>query len=121
MKTFKINDYLSLELKDTGTVIYVMDIPFAHCKYLLLNIPKEKLKDVENIDSIDEISEYLDGRMEGHSGILEISAEAEFWGHSSNLQAWAENDYDTRILHSNLSFSLLKKQIGRAHSELQSH
>ena len=32
-----------------------------------------------------------------------------FWGHCSNVQAWAEHDYDTRLIHSNLAFPLLKK------------
>ena len=38
-----------------------------------------------------------------------LSPETRFWGHCSNLQAWSENNYDTRILHSNLAFPLLKK------------
>ncbi len=37
----------------------------------------------------------------------EIPPETEFWGHCSNLQVWAENNYDTRILHSSLAFPLL--------------
>jgi hypothetical protein len=40
---------------------------------------------------------------------LGITPEEEFWGHCSNLQAWAEYGYDTRLLHSNLSFPLLKR------------
>jgi len=38
----------------------------------------------------------------------DITPEQEFWGHCSNLQAWYENDYDTRLVHSNLAFNLLK-------------
>ena len=38
-----------------------------------------------------------------------ISSEEEFTGHCSNIQAWAENGYDTRILHRNLAFPLLKR------------
>lgn len=43
-----------------------------------------------------------------------IGPETEFWGHCSNLQVWSENDYDTRLLHTYLSFPLLKKltQVG---------
>ncbi len=40
------------------------------------------------------------------SAILPIK---EFWGHCSNLQAWAEYGYDTRLLHPNLAFPLLEK------------
>ncbi|MFX0102149.1 MAG: leucine-rich repeat domain-containing protein [Candidatus Hodarchaeota archaeon] len=31
-----------------------------------------------------------------------------YWATCSNLQAWAENDYNTRLLHSKLAFPLLK-------------
>lgn len=40
---------------------------------------------------------------------MDITPEEEFWGHCSNLQAWVENNYDTRLLHSNIAFPLLKK------------
>lgn len=39
----------------------------------------------------------------------DIDPEEEFQAHCSNIQAWAENEYDTRILHRNLSFPLLKR------------
>ncbi|MCK4382291.1 MAG: hypothetical protein KAW66_03270, partial [Candidatus Lokiarchaeota archaeon] len=35
--------------------------------------------------------------------------EQEFWGHCSNIQAWFEHGYDTRILMSNISFPLLRE------------
>ncbi|GAF88788.1 unnamed protein product, partial [marine sediment metagenome] len=38
-----------------------------------------------------------------------ITPKIEFWAHCSNLQAWTENHYDTRIIHSNLGFPLLKE------------
>jgi len=38
-----------------------------------------------------------------------ITAQQEFWGHCSNIQAWIENDYDTRILYRNMAFPLLKE------------
>jgi len=48
--------------------------------------------------------------------IFGITPEQEFWGHCSNLQAWYEHGYDTRLLHSNLSFPLLKA-LGEAGDE----
>ncbi|MBA7560781.1 hypothetical protein ES708_02412 [subsurface metagenome] len=39
----------------------------------------------------------------------EITPEQEFWGHCSNIQAWVEHDYDTRILMRNISFPLLRE------------
>jgi len=38
-----------------------------------------------------------------------ITPETEFMVHCSNLQVWAEHEYDTRLIHSDLAFPLLKK------------
>ncbi len=110
LKTFKINAYLTLKLEDGRTNIYVRDKLFQQCKYILLNIPTDRIQSFNDIKSIDDAAERLDRSMEDHDRIkFEITPETEFWAHCSNLQAWDENDYDTRLLHSNLSFPLLKK------------
>ena len=41
--------------------------------------------------------------------IVDIPKETQFWGHASNLQAWVENNYDTRLLHRNIAFPLLQR------------
>jgi len=104
-RVFKINDYLKLKLKKDKTIIYVKNRKFIQCKHLLLDLELGKLYD--EIDSIDEAAEHLSNEMEYDHGI--ISPEEEFWGHCSNLQAWYEYGYNTRLLHSNLAFPLLKK------------
>ena len=76
--------------------------------YLLLNIPVDRIRDYDPIDSIDEAAEVLDRSLEGSRSQHLITPEEEFVGHCSNIQVWAENDYDTRILHRNLAFPLLK-------------
>jgi len=58
---------------------------------------------------IDDASETLNADLEHHRSSYKISPLEEFQGHCSNLQTWAENDYDTRLLHRNLAFPLLKK------------
>jgi len=109
-KTYKINEFITLKLKNNKTHIYVKGKDFIQCKYLLLNIPVDKITEFDAINSIDEASEILDKSLEYRSGReFDISPEAEFWGHSSNLQAWAENGYDTRLLHRNLAFPLLRR------------
>ena len=106
---FTINRYLKLRLELGTTNIYVGERLFNQCKYLLLNILTSSVRDYDEIESIDEAAEKLDSSLEGgRSYEYKISPETEFWGHCSNLQAWYENDYDTRILHRNLSFPLLK-------------
>ena len=110
VKEFKINDYIKLKLEGDRTNIYVKNRIFTQCMYLLLNIPVDKVRKYDDIDSIDEVAEILDRSMEGGGrGMYHIDPEEEFMGHCSNMQAWAENDYDTRILHRNLAFPLLKR------------
>jgi hypothetical protein len=112
MKEFQVNDYITLKLEDAKTIIYVAGERFQQCKYLLIDIPLEEVESFEEIRSIDEVSEKLDRSLENpNKEGVNIKPEVEFWGHCSNLQAWYENNYDTRFLHSNLAFPLLKKLI----------
>ncbi|MDX1799189.1 MAG: hypothetical protein R3255_11115, partial [Candidatus Lokiarchaeia archaeon] len=111
VKEFKINDYLKLKLEGGQTHIYVKGRRFQQCMYLLLNIPVDRIEEYDEIDSIDEAAEKLDRSMEGNQNHIagRITPEEEFQGHCSNIQVWAENGYDTRILHRNLAFPLLKR------------
>jgi len=110
MNDFVINGFLVLKLESDSTNIYVDGKFFNQCKYLMLNIPTVDTEEFSDIDSIDNAAEILGWTDDGQVGVkYEIDPETEFWGHCSNLQAWFENNYDTRILHSNLAFPLLKK------------
>lgn len=112
MKEFKINNCLKLKLIGRETVIYVARKRFIECKFLLINIPIEEVSSFDKIESIDEASERLDKSMEkDFKRNLDISPYDEFWAHCSNLQVWAEQDYDTRLLHRNLAFPLLKELV----------
>ncbi|TFG21920.1 MAG: hypothetical protein EU529_12090 [Promethearchaeota archaeon] len=104
---FKINEFLSLKLdSDTGeTIIRVDGKNFMICKSLLLQIPTDNIYTFNEIQSIDELEDII----EFYDQDYEISPETEFRGHCSNLQAWYENDYDTRILVKHIAFPLLKK------------
>jgi hypothetical protein len=112
VKEYELNKYLKLKLENGQTNIYVNNKHFRQCLYLLLNINSTNLEDYEDVNSIDEAADKLDGSMERDFNVRNsIGSETEFWGHCSNLQAWVENDYDTRILHRNLAFPLLKKLV----------
>lgn len=106
-KEFKVNEYITLKLERGKTNIYVKDQLFNQCKFLMLNIPVSKISSFDEIESIDEAAEKLDASLEATS--QNIDPETEFWGHCSNLQAWEENNYNTRLLHRNLAFPLLKR------------
>lgn len=110
MREFKVNEYITLKLENAQTIIYVNGKRFNQCKFLLLNIPVDEIKSFDEIKSIDEAAERLDRSMEGNEQYkFEIPSETEFWGHCSNFQVWAEKNYDTRLLHRNIAFPLLKK------------
>ena len=111
-KEFEINKYFSLRLYEgEGPTIYVLGVSFMGCAFLLLNIDVNKVSEFDEIESIDEAAEKLDASMENAVDAVKfkIPPEVEFWGHCSNLQVWYEYGYDTRLLHSNLAFPLLKK------------
>lgn len=108
-RKFQVNEFISLSLEEDSTIIYVSGQSFLQCKYLLLHINPENAGVYDDIASIDEIADLLDHSMEENPYEFEIPPETEFWGHCSNIQAWAENNYDSRLLHSNLAFPLLKR------------
>ncbi|MFW9939442.1 MAG: hypothetical protein ACFFFT_00280 [Candidatus Thorarchaeota archaeon] len=117
---FKVNEFITLKLEHDITSIYIKDKRFMQCKRLVLQIPPDTRHLFEEIESIDEavevykkslwINRIVEGPIAQPSQFQNrsITPEQEFWGHCSNIQAWAEHDYDTRLLHSNLSFPLLK-------------
>lgn len=104
---FKVNEYFSVKLFDKYSMIYVKDEEFMQCHYVLLDIP---LKDAEKFDEIRSVDDMVNKKKK-IAQEMRIPSETEFWGHCSNLQAWYEHDYDTRILHSNIAFPLLKKLV----------
>ncbi len=112
-KEFAVNEFLTVKLVWRDTIIYVNGESFMSCKLLLINVPIDRIRDTDELDSIDEAADKLgwdeDGQIKIDGINYNLSPETEFWGHCSNLQVWYEHNYDTRLLHSNLAFSLLKK------------
>ncbi len=103
-----INEYLTLRMTiDKDIILYVKDDIFDHCAIVTINIPKDKLYSFENMSSIDEMIKEDDAVPDKLYN--KIPLETQFWAHASNLQAWVENNYDTRLLHRNIAFPLLKK------------
>ncbi|MBY9010287.1 MAG: hypothetical protein KGD74_10525 [Candidatus Lokiarchaeota archaeon] len=87
---FFVNKYISLELENGVTNIYVKDKLFRQCKKLVIEIPKKKLKEFLKFSSIDQIPKDYQKNSQ-----VQIKPEIEFLGHCSNLQAWEENDYNS--------------------------
>lgn len=112
-KEFTINEFLTVKLVGEDTITYVNGESYMVCKRLMISVPTDRIQDTDELDSIDEAAEKLgweeDGQIYTNGMEYNLSPETEFWGHCSNLQAWYEHDYDTRLLHSNIAFRLLKK------------
>ena len=112
---FKVNDYITLKLEDKETIIYVNGKRFDQCRFLLIDIPIDEIKSLDEIESIDEAEEKLEKLDSGLEPIYyshpinRIPPETEFWGNCSILQAWCENNYNTRLLHRYLAFPLLRR------------
>ena len=116
---YRVNEFITLKLERRQTFIYVKERRFVQCIRLILNIPKASVRNYATIESIDEAGEIYNQYIHQNRIIQDpgapvlrshdISPRQEFWGHCSNIQTWAENDYDTRILHKNIAFPLLKR------------
>ncbi|MHA1671173.1 MAG: hypothetical protein ACTSV5_11445 [Promethearchaeota archaeon] len=104
----KINKYISLELRNESTFVYVNNVEVSVCKHIAVDLPIRDLKELEDINSVDELSErYKRTRKDDYEIMQMISSEEEFFVHCSNIQAWAESGYDTQLLHTNIAFPLL--------------
>jgi len=122
-KEFEINKFITLKLEGGNTNIYINGELFQEPKSLMLNTFTIPFQESNGIESLDDIVESLGWNVWGRGGggrrycrqngqgFIEehLSPEIKFWGHCSNLQVWAEHDYDIHLLHSRLAFPLLKE------------
>ena len=76
VKIFKINDLITLKLEGKKSNIYVNNVLFLQCKYLLINIPTESVTSLEEIDSVDDAEVKLVKDLEDNG--LKISPDLEF-------------------------------------------
>ncbi len=111
--TIHVNRFLDVtyDEKARRARVFVGGKPFLHCAFIVASIDKTSPDD-EGIGSIDDLAVS----MEHDAHILEgprvreyLSPAEEVLAHASNLQAWAEHGYDTRLLHTNIAFPLLKE------------
>ncbi|KKN47883.1 hypothetical protein LCGC14_0658610 [marine sediment metagenome] len=118
-REFTINKFLTMKLEGRKTYIYVAGEKFKQCRFLMINLTLEEIERFDEIKSVDEAAEIINPSMREppepekirrhEIPTYKILPEEEFWGLCSNLQAWCEHGYNTRLLHSNLSFPLLKR------------
>jgi len=108
MNKIVINEHLDVRIVRRKVHVFVDDVEFKQCMFLLFN-PSAA---TEEVDSIDKAA-MLPGAKRGEGRDVEesfgIPLEEQLFAHASNLIAWVEHGYDTRILHSNMAFPLLKE------------
>jgi len=114
MREFKINEFITLRLEGVKTNIYIAEEKFRHCMHIQLNILLDELKidDYVEIPEVELLESKLNGLLEKkHYLKYVVSPEDEFWVHCSNIQVWAENNYDASLLNSPLAYNLLRKLV----------
>ncbi len=114
LQEFTINSHLGLQLISNGnsrpkTVILVNGNRISQCMYLMMELDHKDAEESHEYVNIDECSRRYSRGLENSKNRYPITAEEEFWGHCSNLQAWFENKYNPNVLHSSLSVPLLTK------------
>ncbi|MBD3254387.1 MAG: hypothetical protein GF383_04800, partial [Candidatus Lokiarchaeota archaeon] len=116
----KIGDFLEVRLYAPKRVeTFVDGRQFLQCKFLLVNLDMSNEKEAQamkQINSIDDAEQLfvkhgdnIALENQSRNRVSTLSDEEIFRAHASNLQAWAEHDYDTRLLHRSLAFPLLKE------------
>lgn len=115
VERFVLNEFIDVVLTQFGkTEILVEGEPFEICKHVLVSMPAGQFEGINSIDQLaaTKAAKESERLYRSNMGDPEF-CKAAYWAHCSNLQAWVEHDYDTHILHSNLSFSLLKELVKR--------
>ncbi len=105
-KVFVVNEYISLKLILLKTIIFIQDSLFLTCQKLALNIVPSEFEKYDDFNNIDDILDFQK-KNKFPKKEISITPEEEFWAHCSNMQAWAQNNYDTRVLTRYLSFPIL--------------
>lgn len=112
MKEFKVNEYITLKLEDGKTRLYIKGERFDQCMALVLNIPLDKIRLDDQVESIiDEASKIYKNSGDFFRAEKRITPEEEFWGYCSTMQAWVENNYNTKLINSSFAFPLLRKLV----------
>ncbi len=115
MIRFKVNEYITVTDEAFAPSIYVND-EFFDCNGMhLILLSKDRSEYIEYIYSVDNVYNDLVGFLDEaeFDNLYEgrVSYDEHFWGCCSNLQAWAENNYNTDLLYHELAFPLLKKLV----------
>jgi hypothetical protein len=106
---FVVNEHLDVvwDTSEERVQVLVDENPVLHCSFLVANVSASD----STVKSIDDLAERAGAHeLENKDLRKMLSIEEGIQAHASNIQAWAEHGYDTRLLHSNIAFTLLKRE-----------
>lgn len=117
-KEFQVNEFISLKLIFSKSLIFIQDDLFMTCQKVALNILPGKVGMYDDFNNIDDVIDFYKSQTPS-GGEISITPEEEFWAHCSNMQAWVENDYNTCILSRYISFPILTELSNRGFQRFQ--
>jgi len=114
-KEFKVSDLITLEFENTPenrSIIVLLNgerFFFHRSLYSIkLYLKTTDSKEDRFINYGDHAGEYSP---EYRAFLKKVSFEQEFWVYCSNIQAWVENNYDTKLLDYCCAFPILRKLV----------
>ncbi len=122
VKEFKINEHLRVVLSEYGIEVRFINYKFFRCYHVPIKIEVKQLTTLNEIQPFDEFQEAMNFEKELlrygvtpktiiESNFKKVPKEDLFWVQCSNLQVWAENDYNSNLLPNRIAFPLLKKLV----------
>ncbi len=112
MKECNINEFLTVKLEDNKPVIYIKKEQYKMRSFKYMDISIDEVKSSYNVDSIDDALEKIDEKEKEERRLVKRrSFIPEYWYEKlcSNLNPWAKNNYDTRLIYGEHAFQLLHK------------
>ncbi|MFX1452226.1 MAG: hypothetical protein ACFFCM_15420 [Promethearchaeota archaeon] len=110
-----MNEYITLKLENGSTNVYIGGKYHTQFKLLMVKTPNGKIDSSHLTESYDNAAERLRKSLDPTKipEILkrseEIPPEVEFTTHCATLKNWAESNYKTDLLATNIAIPLLRK------------
>jgi len=122
IKKFEINKHLRVVLTEYGIEVRFNNTKFFHCYHVPINFSVKKLTSLSEIQPFDEFQEVMKFEREikewratpatiFKTNFKKVPNEDLFWVQCSNLQVWAENNYNSNLLPNRIAFPILKKLV----------
>jgi hypothetical protein len=110
---YQITPHLSVAIDNFKRVVAVVDneiiAPCRHALLVTMGDAQDKIQNAETADAAIAAVSDPDGETPSVPISDEWTVDNEMMVHASNLEAWVNNDYDPRLIHSNIARPILEK------------